>query len=74
MTSNETRCVVVVDQQLAPGLIGDDYADAAGDVHPGLITKGLPILRASAEDLPALRARAVAAEVGVISGTLALAM
>jgi hypothetical protein len=49
-----------------PGLIGPDYDDAAGDTHPGLIAIGLPILRAPADELPALRARAVAAEVGVI--------
>ena len=49
-----------------PELIGEDFQDGAGERHPGLITSGLPVLRAPAGDLPALRARAVEAEVGVI--------
>jgi hypothetical protein len=83
--TNGTRCVVVVDEALAPGLaanaaavmamtlgmkvpalVGEGFVDGAGDEHPGLITTGLPVLRAKAEELPALRARAVAAEVGVV--------
>src|SRR5262245_23346301 len=80
-----TRCVVVVDEALAPGLaanaaavmavtigaklpamVGEDFTDGAGERHPGLITTGLPVLRAPAADLPALRAKALEAEVGVI--------
>ena len=68
------RCVVVVDEELAPGLaanaaavmavtlgarlpalVGEDFEDAAGERHPGLITTGLPVLRAPAAELPALR-------------------
>jgi len=49
-----------------PGLLGQDYEDGAGERHPGLITTGLPVLRASAEQLPALRAKALEAEVGVV--------
>src|ERR1700754_3603114 len=83
--TNGTRCVVVVDEGLAPGLaanaaavmaltlgtkvpalVGDEFVDGAGERHPGLITTGLPVLRAAAEQLPALRARALEAEVGVI--------
>src|ERR1044072_9150942 len=83
--TNGTRCVVVVDEALAPGLaanaaavlamtlgtkvpgmVGEAFVDAAGQEHPGLITTGLPVLLASAEQLPQLRARAVAAEVGVV--------
>ena len=77
--------MVVVDEELAPGLaanaaavmamtlgtklpdlVGEDFEDAAGEQHPGLITTGLPVLRAPAAELRALRARAVQAEVGVI--------
>ena len=47
-------------------MVGEAFVDGAGDEHPGLITTGLPVLRAQAEQLPALRARAVAAEVGVV--------
>jgi len=79
------RCVVVVDEALAPGkaanaaavmamtlgtkvpeLIGEDFEDAAGSAHPGLFRHGLPVLKATPEQLKGLRARAVAAEVGVI--------
>jgi hypothetical protein len=79
------RCVVVVDEGLAPGKaanaaavmamtlgtkvpqeIGEDFADAAGGVHAGLFRQGLPILKARSEQLRDLRAKAVAAEVGVI--------
>ena len=80
-----TRCVVVVDETLAPGLaanaaavlamtlgtkvpgmVGETFVDGTGEEHPGLITTGLPVLRAQPEQLPVLRARAVAAEVGVV--------
>jgi hypothetical protein len=83
--TNGTRCVVVVDEALAPGLaanaaavlamtlgtkvpgmVGETFVDGAGDEHPGLITTGLPVLRAKADQLPELRAKAVAAEVGVV--------
>jgi hypothetical protein len=66
LAANAAAVVAMTLGARAPGLIGEDYADAAGSVHPGLITKGLPILRAPADELPALRARADAAEVGVI--------
>ena len=39
----------------------------AGERHPGLIVTGLPVLRAPAGELPGLRARAVAADIGVIA-------
>jgi hypothetical protein len=80
-----TKCVLIVDESLAPGyaantaavmamtlgtkvpeLIGEDFADASATEHPGLFRNGLPVLKAPGPDLAALRARAVAAEVGVI--------
>jgi hypothetical protein len=83
--TNGTRCAVVVDEALAPGLaanaaavmaltlgarvpelVGEDFEDAGGARHPGLITTGLPVLRAPAAELAALRARAVSADVGVV--------
>jgi hypothetical protein len=83
--TNGTRCVVVVDEALAPGLaanaaavmamtlgtkvpalVGDEFVDGAGERHPGLITTGLPVLRAAADELPRLRAKALEAEIGVI--------
>src|SRR4051812_1760633 len=83
--TNGTRCVVVVDEALAPGLaanaaavmamtlgtkvpamVGEEFVDGAGERHPGLITTGLPVLRAKADELAALRRRALAAEIGVV--------
>ena len=49
-----------------PGMVGEGFVDGAGQEHPGLITTGLPVLRAKADQLPTLRAKAVAAEVGVV--------
>jgi len=49
-----------------PDLVGADFTDGAGEQHPGLITTGLPVLRARATELPALRAKALEAEVGVV--------
>jgi hypothetical protein len=50
----------------APGLRGPDIDDADGVRLPGLIDRGLPILKAPAADLAAMRARAVVAGVEVI--------
>jgi hypothetical protein len=80
-----TKCVLIVDDTLAPGyaantaaimamtlgtkvpeLIGEDFTDAAGTEHPGLFRNGLPVLKAPGPQLAELRAKAVAAEVGVI--------
>jgi len=49
-----------------PGLIGEDYADADGTPHPGLIPLGVPVLRAPGERLGELRAGALEAGVGVV--------
>ena len=57
MTLGDARCRT---------LVGEDFEDGGGERHPGLITTGLPVLRAPADELPALRARAVEAEVGVV--------
>ena len=48
------------------GLIGQDFVDGAGAVHPGLFRHGLPVLKARPEQLRELREKAVAAEVGVV--------
>jgi hypothetical protein len=42
-----------------PELVGEDYADATGDVHAGLIPTGLPVLGADAAELPAVRRAAL---------------
>jgi hypothetical protein len=80
-----TRCVVVVDEELPPGLAanaaamvaltlgatvdglpGADLVDADGNVHPGLIPAGIPILAASRARLSDLHARAGRRGVGVV--------
>jgi hypothetical protein len=79
------RCVVVLDDALAPGLaanaaavlaltlgatvdglVGEAIVDADGEVHPGLVPMGLPVLCAPRAQLGDLRARALAAGVGVV--------
>jgi hypothetical protein len=42
-----------------PELIGDDFSDATGAAHPGLIATGLPVLGAPADELPGLRSAAL---------------
>ncbi len=50
----------------APGLVGEDLVDADGGRHPGLISRGLPVLGAPGGALGALRARALDARLSVI--------
>jgi hypothetical protein len=50
----------------SPDLLGRDIDDADGARHLGLIDRGLPILKAPAAGLAALRARAVDAGLEVI--------
>jgi hypothetical protein len=49
-----------------PHLAGDPLVDASGDAHPGLIPIGIPVLGAPADDLPAIRGKAVAAGLDVV--------
>ncbi len=50
-----------------PEFVGQDYRDADGGLHAGLIPVGLPILRAPGATLPGLRERALAAGVAVVA-------
>ncbi|MDW3689103.1 DUF2000 domain-containing protein [Cupriavidus sp. CV2] len=73
------RCIIVVDEALAPGkasnaaavvaftlgqrhshLVGDPLREQNGTAHPGLIPIGIPVLKAAAEQLVALRQKSVA--------------
>lgn len=49
-----------------PQLAGGPLVDAAGNAHPGLIPIGIPVLGAPADDLPALRDKAMAAGLDVV--------
>jgi len=49
-----------------PHLAGDPLVDASGEAHPGLIPIGIPVLGAPADELPAIRGKAVAAGLDVV--------
>jgi len=66
LAANAAAVLAVTLGATVDGLAGPDLVDADGGVHPGLFEKGLPVLAAAREALPALRARALAAGVGVI--------
>ncbi len=66
LAANAAAVLAVTLGATVDGLAGPDLVDADGGVHPGLFEKGLPVLGAAREALPELRARALAAGVGVI--------
>jgi hypothetical protein len=66
LAANAAAVLAVTLGATVDGLAGPDLVDADGDVHPGLFEKGLPVLGAPREALPGLRARALAAGLGVI--------
>ncbi len=66
LAANAAAVLAVSLGATAPDLVGDDLVDADGDRHPGLITTGLPVLRAPAAELTGLRTRALDAGVAVI--------
>ena len=49
-----------------PGLVGADFVDADAGRHPGLIPIGLPVLRATRDDLVEIRRSAAVDGVGVV--------
>jgi hypothetical protein len=50
-----------------PELVGADLVDADDQVHPGLIPVGLPVLRASRDELGELRRRAAGNGVAIVA-------
>jgi hypothetical protein len=66
LAANAAAVLAVTLGATVTGLAGPDLVDADGEVHPGLFEKGLPVLGAERDALPDLRARALAAGVGVI--------
>ena len=66
LAANAAAVLAVTLGATVDGLAGPDLVDADGEVHPGLFEKGLPVLGAERDALPELRARALAAGVGVI--------
>lgn len=49
-----------------PQLAGEPLIDASGHAHPGLIPIGIPVLGAPADDLSAVRDKAIAAGLEVV--------
>ena len=66
LAANAAAVLAVTLGATVQGLAGPDLVDADGQVHPGLFERGLPVLGAARGALPELRARALAAGVGVI--------
>ena len=67
LAANATAMLAVTLGATVAGLPGAALVDADGDVHPGLIPQGLTVLRAPADRLSDLHARAAASEdVGLI--------
>jgi hypothetical protein len=67
LAANATGMLALTLGASVPDLPGAALVDADGETHPGLIPQGLPVLRAPAERLGELRARAAAHdELGVI--------
>ena len=63
------RCVIVVDAALPVGRAANaaaDLVDKSGVAHPGLIPIGIAVLAAPAEELSALRAKALARGIDVV--------
>jgi hypothetical protein len=67
LAANAAAVLAVTLGARAPGLLGGDVEDADGAGLPGLIDRGLPILKAPGAALGALRARALEAGVEVIA-------
>jgi hypothetical protein len=66
LAANAAAVLGVTLGAIVDGIVGPDLVDAAGEVHPGLFEKGLPVLGAPRTTLPGLRERAVRAGLGVI--------
>ncbi len=62
LLANAVACVASSTGYAVAGLLGPEYPDASGYLHPGLPWAGCTILGASAERLANTRAKAVATE------------
>jgi hypothetical protein len=86
MPASFERCVIVVDEELAPGLaanaaavlavtlgatapelLGPELVDGDGRRHPGLIDRGLPVLRGSREQLAGVAERAAGGDASIVA-------
>jgi hypothetical protein len=61
LMANAVACVAASTGALVEGLIAHGGPDASGHIHPGLPWAGCTVLGGSAEEIAAVRAKAVAA-------------
>jgi hypothetical protein len=64
--ANAAAVIALTVGQRHPGLVGATLTDASGADHPGLIPTGIAVLATGAEELPAIRAKAIAAACDVV--------
>jgi len=62
IAANAAICTAAATAAGVTGLLGPDAVDADGSTHPGLPWAGCSVLRASGEQLAAIRAKAAASE------------
>ncbi|MFF9563196.1 DUF2000 domain-containing protein [Leifsonia sp. NPDC014704] len=62
IAANAAICTAAATAAGVTGLLGPDAVDADGSSHPGLPWAGCSVLRASGEQLAAIRAKAAASE------------
>lgn len=62
IAANAAICTAAATAAGVTGLLGQDAVDADGSTHPGLPWAGCSVLRASGEQLAAIRAKADASE------------
>ncbi|MGO4299501.1 DUF2000 domain-containing protein [Leifsonia sp. RAF41] len=62
IAANAAICAAAATADRVDGLLGPEAVDADGTVHPGLPWAGCSVLRASGEQLAAIRAKADTAE------------
>jgi len=62
LAANAAICTAAATASGVSGLLGPDAVDADGSTHPGLPWAGCSVLRATAAQLAAIRAKAAAAD------------
>jgi len=73
IAANAAICAAAATAARVGGLLGPDAVDADGSAHPGLPWAGCSVLRADAEQLAAIRAKAAGADDVFVADTPAAA-
>jgi hypothetical protein len=66
LAANAAGVLAMTLGSILPGLVGEEFADADGQRHPGLIRSVLPVLRAASARLSDVRAAALDSALDVI--------